>query len=482
MKQSLVTVKEASSLLNISPSTLYRYCDCGLIPHLKKSFGIRFRIEDLELWIEEGKREALFPARNFKKGLTNPPPIDIHKLKGGVSLAKVKKLAFARNGEFICGTVYQRRRKNQIRWCINFSGPDGKRVRKVARLAQTEEEALIVLQDEIQRAFDREYSLKRENEKAKFFEFANVYLENYAKLKKRSWESDQKYLRSQLIPFFGEMELSEISPLHVNKFMVKRQGDGVRNSTINRELTVLKKMLNLAIEWQYDIRINPVKKGNFFSEEEYRRDRVLSEEEEKRLFRTAAPHLRPILTCALRTGMRYSEILSLKWENCDLSEREITIRAESNKSGKKRVIPIGNRLHSELVILWELNREKSEYAFLYLDTKTGKQRPVKTVRKAFVNACRRAGIEDFRFHDLRHTFGSRLVSRGADPVSVKDILGHANLRTTEVYLHSSMKRMREAVALLDEKKTVDLDAMSPSCHQSERGKNRSRLNAFFSVN
>jgi len=479
---NLLNVEQAADFVQLSKSTIYRYCSSGCLTHIKKSFGIRFYKQDLKAWLDKGRKEVSQNLDCSKDSLTKPPSIAIDKAKGGVSLVKVKKLTFAKNGEILNGTVYQRKTKRGKRWCINFIDPDGNRIRKVARLAQTEEEAMIVLQDEVQKAFDREYSVRREKEKVKFSEFTSIYIENYAKMKKKSWNSDKKYLKSQLIPFFGEMELSEIFPLHVNKFMVKRQRDGVKNSTINRELTVLKKMLNLAIEWQFDIKVNPVKKGNFFSEEEYKRDRVLNREEEARLFQAAAPHLKPILLCALITGMRYSEIFSIKWENCDFKNRMITIKAESSKSGKRRMIPINDRLFGELMKLWEINQNRNDFVFLYQDPGTGKLRPVKTVRRAFVAACRRAGIKNLRFHDLRHTFGSRLISKGADPVSVKDLLGHANLKTTEVYLHSSIKRMREAVALLDEEKAENLSALSPLCHWFENEKSKGQLNVFFSLN
>lgn len=91
----------------------------------------------------------------------------------------------------------------------------------------SKQEALIVLQEEIQKAFDRKYSVKRKKEKTSFKDFAPIYIEDYAKLKKRSWRSDEKYLRVQLVPFFGETRLSEIGALDVQKFMAKRLNDCV---------------------------------------------------------------------------------------------------------------------------------------------------------------------------------------------------------------------------------------------------------------
>ncbi|MFQ6070020.1 MAG: hypothetical protein ACE5LC_05775 [Candidatus Aminicenantales bacterium] len=183
------------------------------------------------------------------------------------------------------GGVYVRKTKTGAeRWCIWFYDEKRRRIQKVVKNAKNRQEAVIAMHTEVSRAFNREFRKEKEQKKISFREFALVYLKNYAEPKKKSWKSDEKYLNAQLIPFFGEKELSEIAPIDVNKFMVKRQKDGVKNSTINRELTVMKKMLNLAIEWGYEIEKNPVKKGNFFSEEEYRRDRVLTRDEEERLF------------------------------------------------------------------------------------------------------------------------------------------------------------------------------------------------------
>ncbi len=340
----------------------------------------------------------------------------------------------------------------------------------------------MALQEEIRKEFDHEYSIRREKQKLRFQEFADTYLTNYAKLKKRSWRSDEKYLNSQLVPFFGGMELGEISSFGVHEFMVKRQGDGVRNSTINRELTVLKKMLGLAIKWGYRTTANPVEKGNYFSEEEYKRDRVLNYAEERRLLRSAAPHLKPILTCALMTGMRYAEILGLTWDRVDLERRQITVKAEASKSGKKRIVPINETLHAELDKLKKLNKGKSGFVFLYQDPKSGKTRNVKTVRRAFVMACRRAGIMNLRFHDLRHTAGTRLIESGADPISVRDILGHADLKTTEGYLHSSLKRMETAARLLDKPLAEELPDVSPECHQKSSKPEAWKPSLFISMN
>ena len=466
-----LNTKEAAGFLRCSKSTIYRLCRNLKLNFVKKSYGLIFRIQDLEAWLNEGK--------NFQ--LTSFLPININS-DGRKLLAKVRSLAFVKNGEYLSGTVYQRKTKKGRRWCINFSSR-GLRIRKVALLARTEEEALIVLQEEMRKAFDHEYGISSRGKKIMFEDFSQTYLETYAKVRKKSWKSDEKYLKAQLIPFFGISSVEKISPLTVDQFVAKRQKDGVKNSTINRELTVLKKMLNLAIDWQFDIQKNPVKRARYFSEASYRRDRVLSCEEENALFREASDHLKPILICALQTGMRVGEILSLKWENVNLEKRQILIKAEYSKSGKGRILPINSTLFSELRRLEGHPHGGDQFVFLY------KSRPVKSVKIAFTNARLRAGIKDLTFHDLRHTFASRLVSKGANPVSVKNILGHANLKTTEIYLHSNLKQMREAIELLDDcpptgRQVPAAVGKVPSliCHRFKKGKKTKTATIPFSMN
>jgi len=448
----LLKVSEASEILNVHPQTVYRLAEAGQLPVLRlDGIGIRFRESELEKWIGTGKGNIQDDVSLFgsvpETSLTGFSGSD-RKTSGGLREMAKAKIKSRYNLGY--GTVYQRKTiRGNIRWYLDYRGADGKRIQKLAPHAITPQDAVLSLQSEVARIFNREYRAGDKELPIKFGAFAEVYLSNYAKVRKRSWRSDEKYINAQLIPFFGKFDLNELTPLHVSQFMVKRQGDGVKNSTINRELTVLKKMLGLAMEWGFEIKTNPVKKGNYFSEEEYRRERVLKPEEEKRLFEAAAPHLQSILSCGLATGMRYSEILGLKWENVDLVKRQIIIKAESSKSGRQRIVPINCSLHSMLLRLKQMNKGMSDYVFLYEDPKSRKFRHVTTVRRAFTAACKRAKIKNLHFHDLRHTVGTRLIESGVDPISVKNILGHANLKTTEIYLHSSIGQMMAAVEKLN---------------------------------
>ncbi len=125
------------------------------------------------------------------------------------------------------------------------------------------------------------------------------------------------------------------------------------------------------------------------------------------------------------------------------------------------------------------------HVFLYFDTKIGQNRLVKSIKKAFNRACERASIKELRFHDLRHTAASRLIDRGADPVAVQYILGHANLKTTEIYLHSNLQQMRKAIERLDSKGTKQPrigESLLHPCDISEADNSKAPLNLFITVN
>ena len=222
-------------------------------------------------------------------------------------------------------------------------------------------------------------------------------------------------------------------------YKAARLKENVRPSTVNRCLAILRKMFNLAVEWGY-LQEQQRPKFKLFPEKDNRKERILAQDEEAKLFQASAPHLRPILTVALHTGMRLGEILGLTWTQVDLKKG--LIRVERTKSGLSRIIPINSALYEALGALTGHNAGAS----LFKNAKTGK--PLTSVKTAFLAACRRAGISGLRFHDLRHTFASRLVESGADIITVKELLGHSSVKITERYTHSQGEQKKFAVSLL----------------------------------
>ncbi|MHC4196901.1 MAG: site-specific integrase [Planctomycetota bacterium] len=169
--------------------------------------------------------------------------------------------------------------------------------------------------------------------------------------------------------------------------------------------------------------------------------RFLSKEECQALIEVCSPHLRPIVVTALNSGMRKGEILRLRWEQVDLKHGFILL--DITKNGERREIPINSTLRATLEAI--PHGPKSEYVFV---DRNGN--PFKDVKRSFRTACRRAGISDFRFHDLRHTFASHLVMGGVDITTVKELLGHKTLTMTLRYAHLAPSHKVNAVRVLEE--------------------------------
>ena len=264
--------------------------------------------------------------------------------------------------------------------------------------------------------------------------------------------------------------MSEITPEYVDEFIEKREKDNVKSSTINKHLQVLRKMINLAIDnGSYRIGKNPVRPYHFSNEAEFRRTRVLSYEEEKRLMREAPTHLKSIIQFALQTGCRLQEILRLRIEDVDLSSDIITIRPENNKTGKKDIIPIPQNLKKLLKDLIIENSSRSEFVFNYHDRVKKQFRPLKSVKGGFSLACRKAEINNFQFRDLRRTFGTRLHQNGVDPLIIQRLLRHSSFKISEqVYIQSSMKMMKDAVETLTCEKMENTEKLAHHRHTGDK--------------
>jgi len=248
-------------------------------------------------------------------------------------------------------------------------------------------------------------------------------------VKKGSWSRDIlafKYLK----PYFGDRRLSEITPKDVDDYKAFRLND-VAPATVNRELEVLRHLFNLAERWKSFFGKNPVSQAKLLPLNN-QKERILTHEEEKRLLASSSQSLRAIVICALNTGMRKGEIITLKWSNVDLDNNVITLEHTNTKSKKTRRIPINSVLR-KLLLEQRLRTGVSDYVFLSSEGTPYLRQD--SSNRAYEGACKRANIQGLRFHDLRHTSATRMIENGASIVAVSKILGHADLKTTMRYSH-----------------------------------------------
>ena len=268
-------------------------------------------------------------------------------------------------------------------------------------------------------------------------EFESRYME-YAKANKRSWLRDQQMLVHLKEFFRAERQLADIMPPDIEGYKLHRRKQ-VSGATVNRELALLKRMFNLAIDWDLYLSSNPLRKVKFFKEVNTG-FRVLSLEEESKLLANATPAIQDIVLYALNTGSRIGDIYSLRWQNVDLEGNLLT--AFTSKAQKINSIPIHPEVR-RILEFWALGRKNE---FVFYNQKTGK--PFVDLRRGLELAWQKAGIAKVTWHTLRHTFASRLLERGVDIVTVKELLGHSTVTVTMRYTHSNLDSKIAAIAKL----------------------------------
>jgi integrase len=263
----------------------------------------------------------------------------------------------------------------------------------------------------------------------------------------RTWK-DRRRILEVCRAFFGKRLLRSITWGDVEQFRRARlsvptwRGDERAIATVNRELAALRLAFNVAKAEGW-IKRNPFEMGRNLIEvaHEVKRERILTIEEEARLLPECvgpSAHLRPILICAIDTGMRQGEIFTLTAADVNLDTRLISIRSTNTKTQRARQVPISVRLLAEMRALIPF-REPDERVF-------GIESNIKT---SFRTACERAGIEGLRFHDLRHTAATRWIQAGIPVTTVSRLLGHADIQTTMRYVNPTPQMLADVLSIFD---------------------------------
>jgi integrase len=342
---------------------------------------------------------------------------------------------------------------------ITYTDASGKR-RDVMRLADSRAHAK-ELAAQMRRELKDHGSRVVDADRLKFKEMAQFYEED--QLKPAKYHGDRKVsgLRSlkpvklnlkTLVAHFGNRYIKTITPTDIEKFKARRlETKAVRSksnltiATVNRELELLRAVFSYARREGWIIR-SPFEraKGIISKADETRRDRVLSLDEEKRLLDQCdgrREHLGAIVICGLDTAMRRGEVLKLRWRDVDLSARTITIIAMNSKTARERTVGITNRLQAELEQLWEVSPQDPDgLVFGIRDN----------FKNAWRSACKDAELQDFRFHDCRHTCITRWVSKGLPIAEIMRLSGHSTLTAFSVYVNSTEQAVRRGAEALDD--------------------------------
>lgn len=276
---------------------------------------------------------------------------------------------------------------------------------------------------------------------------------------------------------FGDLygrELRAVSAFDIERFKAKRKKDGIAPATINRDLDRIRKVYSCAVEWDF-IADHPMRKVKRLKVDNAR-VRYLSADEESRLRNALSAreterrasrarhnawhaergskghaqwpddgftdHLMPLVLAALNTGLRRGELFALDWRSVNLSLRILTVEAGNAKSGKTRHIPLNDEAQ-DVLTRW---RRQGNGKGLVFPGASGAR--MTNINKSWDGLTTAAEMPDFNFHDLRHTFASRLVMAGVDLNTVRELLGHADIKMTLRYSHLAPGKLADAVAKL----------------------------------
>jgi integrase len=302
-----------------------------------------------------------------------------------------------------------------------------------------------------------------------FSELADDAIE-WAKAHKLTWEDDVIRLKP-LRDAFGTRAAETITPQEIERWFASegkcRNKDRKRNSkrwkpaTFNRYKALISMVYRQGVK-NRKVTVNPAREIERRKENNLR-DRYLSEREEAALRKAISedfPEHLPELDIALHTGMRRGEQYNCDWAWVDLDGRVLTV--PRSKHGEKRRVYLNDAALSAFRLLWNFSKGKGKvFAHLYSSQKTT------GAREWFQKALSQAGIVDFHWHDLRHTFASRLVMAGVDIRTVQELMGHKTIQVTVRYAHLAPKHQLEAVQRLCDTGAAQNDATDTRTDTSE---------------
>jgi integrase len=274
---------------------------------------------------------------------------------------------------------------------------------------------------------------------------------------------------------FGNKPLTDLTPILLDQWRTQRLKAGMSTETVNRDIATFKAAISKAVLWGY-IATNPLERLKLLKSDRSIKVRYLSSDEEKRLRETLitreekiktdranankwrrergyelykelqrfefADHMRPMILLSINTGLRQGEVFSLKWENVNFERSLLTIEGAYAKSGKTRHIPLNSEAKSVLK-LWQEQSNNSDFVFPSINNQ-----PFNTVKKSWRAIRDTANLKNFRWHDMRHHFASRLVMAGVDLNTVRELLGHSDLAMTLRYAHLAPEHKANAVEKL----------------------------------
>jgi integrase len=319
---------------------------------------------------------------------------------------------------------------------------------------------------------------ERPTPKLTYGDFLRGFYEEWVTANRRTGQETMQILNSTF-GFLMQQPIEDLSVLELEQWRTKRINEGRKAATINRLTVALKASLNWAV--QNDItKENPIARLRPLREDDSdKKVRYLSPEERERLYAALdarearkkeerdrynlwsverkkpllpdlkkcafVDHLKPMVIVSLNTGIRQGSLFQLRWNDIDFREGNLTVRATTEKTGKLLHIPMNDAV-VEVLNAWRRQTRGEDSGLVFPSPKTGEE--MDNCQNAWERLLQDANIKNFRWHDMRHDFASQLVMKGVDLNTVRELMGHADMKMTLRYAHLAPSVKADAVKLL----------------------------------
>ena len=296
----------------------------------------------------------------------------------------------------------------------------------------------------IQLGADPSGDIQRQKELPTLREFVEEQYLPYIKPRKRSARDDENRLRQRILPAFGDRRMNSITRKQLIDFHLSLKDDGLAGATCDHFVKLIRRIYNLAIEWDV-LKDNPAAKAQLFNEPN-QVNNILTDEELRRLLIVLQTHPRrtvcQIVLLLLSTGARKGEALNAGWRDIDFARGTWTIPARVSKSKTAHTVYLNE---TALEVIYEIQPDSAlRQGFLFVNPKTRDR--LKTIDKAWCSIREEARLPKFRVHDLRHMFASFLVNSGRTLYEVSQALHHSDVSISARYSHLSSGTLRDASA------------------------------------
>ncbi len=307
-----------------------------------------------------------------------------------------------------------------------------------------------------------------------FKEFSKRWVDTYVRANNKPSEIENKrgVLRNHLVPYFGEMPLNSIKREKIEEYKAAKLDYGLSAKTVNNHLAFIAKCLNCAVDWEV-IESKDVPKIKKLTAHSKRIDFLSPSETAELLADRSAPLWNLMIYVALRTGLRFGELIALKWEAINLEKRVLTVQESivrgivgTPKSGKIRHVPISDDLYEQL-IPWKQARGR------LFEVKGYENISARMATNALHHIIKRVGMRHTNWHMFRHTFASHLAMNGTPIPVVQKFMGHASIEMTMRYAHLSPNAHADSVNCFRQMElaAVQTDARPPSVQMHPIGTN-----------